>query len=370
MKKKFLEKEINYESLLYGVVWSFIFLFPILIVGQRAIDTGKFHWICVGFVWFEILPFFLTFLLHSLLLFPKLLFKGFTKTYVTLLIFIVISFFSYQHYRHPPRPDASVPAEVTQKVRNEKKPQIEIFDLGRAGGPAVVNTIFIMLLLGCNIAVKLMFNRHKEKKRIAELEKTKIEYELKHLKSQISPHFLMNMLNNIHGMVEFNPAKAQEMILQLSSMMRYVLYESSSETIPLSKEIAFINNYIVLMRERYSNKKVIIKLQTPDTDEISRISVPPLLFIIFIENAFKHGISYLDDSFLDIKIQLEQNNLSFACSNSVHVNGKVSQDKIGGIGLANIRKRLEMLFGDKFTLNIEENSQVFNIILNIPVYEN
>ena len=368
MKSNNKVKDVNYEVILYAGIWTLIFLFPIFIVGQYAIDRGVFHWKWVYNAWFEFLPFLIVFILHTLILIPKLLFKGKSKTYVGLIIAIVIIFFQYEHYKHPPRKEP--PQAELHTSQNDKTQFLAAFDLGRAGGPAVVNTIVVILLLGCNLAIKLFFNQSNEKKRIAELEKAKIENELSHLKSQVSPHFFMNMLNSIHGMVELNPSKAQDMLLQLSAMMRYVLYESSTETIPLLKEITFIANYITLMRERYSNKKVIVNFQTPDADVIKNISIPPLLFIIFIENAFKHGISYLSNSYIDIKIEVEKNNLIFRCINSVHDLKSSANDKYGGIGLVNIRKRLQMLYEKKFTLITENKNNVFDIKLIIPIYEN
>ena len=136
------------------------------------------------------------------------------------------------------------------------------------------------------------------------------------------------------------------------------------------------NSYTVIKE----NKKIIpteddiinifLQATKDDADVIKNISIPPLLFIIFIENAFKHGISYLNNSYIDIKIEVEKNNLIFRCTNSVHDLKSSANDKYGGIGLVNIRKRLQMLYEKKFTLITENKNNVFDIKLIIQIYEN
>ena len=172
-------------------------------------------------------------------------------------------------------------------------------------------------------------------------------------------------------MVELNPQKAQKLLLEMSKLMRYVLYESSSSRVTLSRELSFIESYISLMKSRYSSKKVEIHLQLPDPGAAAGLLIPPLIFIVFIENAFKHGISYRGESFIAITFRLEDDRLLFSCSNSIHPgtdnSGRSRQQ--GGVGLTNVRKRLEMIYGSNFSLLTDHIDQTFNVTLDLPAHE-
>ena len=134
-----------------------------------------------------------------------------------------------------------------------------------------------------------------------ELEHNNLQTELDYLKYQINPHFFMNTLNNIHALVDIDTEKAKQTIVELSRLMRYVLYESNNRLISLSKELQFLNHYIELMRIRYTDKVRIYVSFPTDTGEVQ---VPPLLFVSFVENAFKHGVSYQHASFVSVCLQV------------------------------------------------------------------
>lgn len=367
---------MKYERLIYLALLIVALLFPFLNEGEQAMESGYFCWEDIFKSWLNILPFALLVLIHAHLLLPLLLDKGKTKTYICGFILLIVLFacglFTIKKKNFQQRPRTEF---IERKVGNGDL-AVEYRHLGMDRGPEtnylplplIIDTIIAILLLICNIAIRLMFNRHKEKDRIAELEKSHIEHELIRLKAQISPHFFMNMLNNIHGMVEINPPKAQEMILQLSSLMRYVLYESTSPTISLDKEIAFMQNYITLMEERFSKKKLTVNSDMPDSKQTSSIIIPPLIFIMFLENAFKHGVSYREASFINVCIHISNGRLHFGCINSTAAEKPAA--KQGGVGLKNIRKRLDILYGSKYTLNITEEANTFYVSLSIPAHEN
>lgn len=373
----------KWELLLYAGIWGAVFLYPFLDAGERAIDEGSFRWEYIWQLWRNVLPFFILFLLHTFLLLPGLLFSGRIKSYALCVGLLLASFFAYQcsstaSPRRPPRhigkiqrlhPDAA----DDMPHPSERLPQFGLLkplppkpEHHPVSGPVVIDTVIAVLLLAFGIAVKLIFNYYRQQKKIAELEKARIQEELTYLRAQISPHFFMNILNNIHGMVELDAARAQNMILDLSNLMRYVLYESSAATTPLPQEITFISNYISLMRDRYSPKKVAITYNVPEEQPTDRMFVPPLILIVFIENAFKHGISYREFSFINIRLAIEADRLLFRCINSNH--GK-EHAKSDGIGLKNVLKRLELLYDDDFTLEIDDQPKTFRITLNIPIYD-
>ena len=171
----------------------------------------------------------------------------------------------------------------------------------------------------------------------------------------------MNTLNNIHAMVDIDTEKAKALILELSKLMRYVLYEGANSTVPLQHEVDFLNNYLTLMRIRYTEK---VKIDVDIPASVPDRNVPPLLFIPFVENAFKHGVSYQKESFIHIQLLIDDDTLSFVCRNS-----KIDEkdEEHGGVGLANVKKRLQLIYGDNHSLDITDDNKVFDVHLSIPL---
>jgi LytS/YehU family sensor histidine kinase len=201
------------------------------------------------------------------------------------------------------------------------------------------------------------------------LEKENIETQMRYLKYQISPHFLMNTLNNIHAMIDFDSELAKQCVMELSRLLRHVLYDSNGNHTTLDKEVEFLHNYIELMRIRYIDD-VKITIETPDLNTCRRINLPPLLIIVLVENAFKHGISYKNASFININITIDHNELTCVVANSRHDNDTQSTER-SGIGLNNIIKRMDILFGSSYTLTTDStDSNVYIVELVIPVTTN
>ena len=221
------------------------------------------------------------------------------------------------------------------------------------------------LISGFAMGLRVMRKLSKNEAERRELEKARLNSELALLKSQISPHFFFNTMNNIYSLISLNQNDAGEAVLKLSHMMRYLLYESESELIPLEREIRFMRNYFDLMKLRI-NEKVTVNVSFPE--ETRNIEVSPLLFIPFIENAFKHGISYREKSFIDIVLQVGDENINFMCRNSKVTSGK-TVEKHSGIGLENARKRLMLLYPEKHKLEIDENEEMFKVLLTIQISE-
>ncbi|NJO69535.1 MAG: histidine kinase [Bacteroidetes bacterium] len=219
-----------------------------------------------------------------------------------------------------------------------------------------------MLVAGFSVGLKMSAKYNENEKRRKELEKEKLSSELAFLKNQVSPHFFFNTLNNIYSLTEINTKEAQNAILKLSKLMRYLLYESERGDVKLSSEIAFITNYIQLMKLRIS-EKVNISVTFPDT--YKDISFPPLIFIPFVENAFKHGVSYKDNSFINIDLKITESNLEFRCKNSI--SGKPVNLSESGIGLENARKRLLLLFPETHKLLIHQHDNIFEVNLTIQL---
>ena len=192
------------------------------------------------------------------------------------------------------------------------------------------------------------------------------ESELKNLRNQLNPHFLLNTLNNIYALIAFDSEKAQQTVQDLSKLLRYVLYESQQAFVPLGKEVEFIRNYIDLMRIRVSKEvRITIHIQVESDNQTP---VAPLLFISLIENAFKHGISPTEPSFIIISIEERDDWVRCEILNSNHP--KTSSDKSGsGIGLEQVKKRLELIYPGKYDwdMSLNDSGTVYASLLSIKV---
>jgi len=225
----------------------------------------------------------------------------------------------------------------------------------------IIHIVILVLICGMNLGMKYYFKSRDDQKKLLRLEKENLEQQLEYLKYQINPHFFMNTLNNIHALVDIDAEKAKSTILELSKMMRYVLYEGDKKGVPLTREFDFILNYITLMRLRYTDKvQIHIDLPSQAPDRL----IPPLMLITFIENAFKHGISYQHDSFIEVKAEVLGEKLHFACRNS---KAEKSNEQKGGVGLANVKQRLKLLYDNDYMLKIQDETDVYSVQLIIPL---
>ena len=233
--------------------------------------------------------------------------------------------------------------------------------------PQSVQMLIIVFVLVFNICVRLSFFTLWRDKHIKELEKEKLKTELNYLKYQINPHFFMNTLNNIHALIDIDRDKAQTVVMELSKMMRYVLYDASTSLVLLEKEMSFLECYVDLMRLRYTSK---VEVNVNFSGDINGVYVPSLLLVLFVENAFKHGVTYKKKTVIDIMLWVDNlaKEIVFECRNTCSGDSSESGSEMpGGIGVENARKRMELLYGDKATLNIDNNGETYNVVLKIPV---
>ena len=233
--------------------------------------------------------------------------------------------------------------------------------------PKNVRILLTLFVLVFNVCVRLFFFTIRRDESIKELEKEKLRSELEYLKYQINPHFFMNSLNNIHALIDLDKDKAQAAVQELSGMMRYLLYNKASMFVPLEKEISFLKNYIELMRLRYTDK---LELNTDFPIEPHGVFVPSLLFTQFVENAFKHAVTYTKKSVISMSLSIDEATgyVLFACRNTVADAAKLSSlPSEGGIGIENTRKRLELLYDGKTELSISNADGWYNVELKIPI---
>ena len=200
-----------------------------------------------------------------------------------------------------------------------------------------------------------------------DLVKKNLESELSFLKSQINPHFLFNTLNSLYALSLKKSDKAPELILHLSEMMRYMLYDSNEKYVKLSTEVNYIKNYLELEKLRYDNKAVITFDFESEVE--NDIDLPPLLLIPFVENAFKHGLGHtIEGGYVKIKLNVKKNQIDFWVENSKPSSIKNNDNKSGGIGLKNVRRRLDLYFADSYKLSIREELTGFFVNLQIILF--
>ncbi|MEE3998929.1 histidine kinase [Tenacibaculum sp. FZY0031] len=200
----------------------------------------------------------------------------------------------------------------------------------------------------------------KQIKSIIRLKNEKTKTELMHLKSQVNPHFFFNTLNNLYGLVGKDAKKAQELILKLSDMMRYSVYDGEKDTVLLSEEATYLQNYIELHKMRY-HKAIDIQFKIDITD--NDYKVMPLLFIILLENAFKHGVENLRKSaYVHLSLTAHQNAIHFEIENNFDATEESQEE---GIGLQNLKRRLELVYPKNHTLTTSKTDDIYLAKLTI-----
>lgn len=406
---------MNYrkEHIIYTSIWLLLYLSPLASLYMRMSSNPN-----IAFSWHEIINawefntvWLVLMIIHNFLLLPILILKRRTWQYLILASALLISctFASYlirpagprcydmdkrmemsdcnyyicgesdschapglcQKMEHDPKEDmcrkpihGGKPFPRPRYNPDELRPISPVPMLGPGEAVAFFGGL---LLMGMNLGVKLYFKTQEDREQQERLEKQDLERQLEYLRYQVNPHFFMNTLNNIHALVDINPERAKTTIVELSKMMRYILYEGDKKLIPVQREVLFLKNYIELMRLRYSSR-VSINLDIPEM--MPDVMLPPLLLIIFVENAFKHGVSYAAPSFIDIKVTVTQEMLQFKCRNSRQEQKPDEKKKKGGVGLANARRRLDLLFHDKYSLEIKEDDKEYDVQLEIPLSKN
>ena len=350
MKQSLTSARRPLEALIHIIGWGIMFGFPFFFVER---ENGNINW--MAYLRHSAVPlsFMIAFYVNYFLLVPRYLFQSQTKRYITYNILLLCVIGLMLHLWRSLTFDPSfVP-----------KPH-------RSGGPPgwlffVRDMLSLVFTIGLSAAIRMSARWTQAEAARKEAERNRSEAELKNLKNQLNPHFLLNTLNNIYALIAFNSDKAQEAVQELSKLLRHVLYDNQQTFVPLEKELDFIRNYVALMRIRLSPQvKVSLHLAT---DSGNSLLIAPLLFISLIENAFKHGISPTAHSFISIAITGNADG-TVRCEilNSNHP--KTEQDKSGsGIGLEQVSKRLELIYPRHYEWEkgISANGQVYSSILTI-----
>jgi len=230
------------------------------------------------------------------------------------------------------------------------------------------HSIFLVLftIAGGTTIIKIVSDWQRHQRDRKELETQRMQSEIKFLKSQINPHFLFNTLNSLYALTLKKSDKAPEIVIKLSEMMRYMLYESNERRVPLQKEVNYIQNYLALEALRQSGQADIrFNVEGQITDQ----TIAPLIFIPFLENSFKHGLNHqISDGYVHVNMKVLDNKLLLRILNSKPAQPPLpSEQTSGGIGLANVQRRLNLLYPNQYKLDIEDNDKEHIVELSLAL---
>ena len=343
--------------LLHAIAWIIIIIIPFFL--NSAFGGNDPHRLYQFYV--HTISAVFIFYLGYLWLVPRFFLQDKKAIYLIILVGLILATYGItsiinENLLNDPIRDAQF-MENYKKLTGENMPSFRVFGLFNH---IMASALISGFAMGLGVMDKLKENEKKQK----ELEKEKLNSELAFLKNQVSPHFFFNTLNNIYSLIGIDGPTAQDSVLKLSKLMRYLLYESENGKTLMSNEIDFMNNYIDLMKLRL-NSKVELKIDFPTN--FPDFSIPPLLFVPFIENAFKHGISYREQSYINIRMQIEQGQILFISENSIGKSAQEGDLQHSGIGLENVRKRLNLLFPEKHELVIDKTETVFKVKLSFQI---
>jgi Putative regulator of cell autolysis len=379
-RKISLPKLLTYA--IHIIAWVLVFCFPLILSGRDS--SQEFQW--KEYLIHSVFPlvFMLLFYTNTVIYIPRLLFKNKSFLFIlTNIITIIILSFALNLWRT----NIIRPKDSTYTLKHS--PQEQIYNMEKENSldakfesgkpqfrpPRFKNDLFnkwwifvtdafsMLFIVGLAATIKMTerWSMTERSLRIAQEKKT--EAELDNLRNQLNPHFLLNTLNNIYALIAIDSNKAQDAVHKLSKLLRHMLYEKNDQYIPITEEMDFLNNYIELMRIRLAgNCKLSINFNVKDN---CKTTIAPLIFISLIENAFKHGVSPSEESFIDVFLKEDNGKIICKIENSFFPKSK--NDKSGsGIGLAQVKARLDLMYNGKYKWEYgqRENTYISYLELN------
>lgn len=340
--------------ILLWMLFAFILLFYMPLTWNVSLPYQ--FWIKQGFVLFMLI---LVFYLNSRILVPQLLLKNNNLGFLLVIVLISVVFSilvkSVDESLHLP------------ELMNKSFLKIGIPRFPKRGDKVDVFLVMMTFFItGISTSVTLIQKWQADKQLRESLEKEKIGSELSFLKAQINPHFFFNTLNNIYALTHVDIENSRKALHKLSRMMRYLLYDTQAGITPLSKEVSFIVDYIELMKLRLNDTtKVVFEGPLIQHD----IQIAPMLFLPYVENAFKHGVSSIEASTISIELSIEDNVLEMTVKNPIFNENVIVADNYGGIGLSNTKRRLDLLYPEKYTFYAgkDENTNEFIVHLTLTL---
>lgn len=345
------KNNIRIKVAIHVLIWLLLCIVPYLLSSHAVPEFTKM----LKFSWMPMVFYAFVFYANYFVLIEKMLFTNKIFLYVVINILLIVictwAIFEIKHlisaiYPMPKPSHLNVPS---------RKPSITLF---------IYRDLLSMLIpVVASIAVMVTEKWTRAEIDKKESERENLNSELQHLKYQLQPHFFFNSLNNIYALIESSPVLAKESVHSLAQLMRYMLYETDNGYATLNDEIQFITQYINLMKLRVSDKTIIsIDFPKQKTDH----KIAPLLFITLIENAFKHGVSAKQPSEIYFSLSINESTVKFIAQNNNFP--KSDNDKSGsGIGLNNIKKRLQLLYPDDYLFETKVEDGIFKVILTIDL---
>jgi two-component system, LytTR family, sensor kinase len=222
-----------------------------------------------------------------------------------------------------------------------------------------------LFIIACSTAYRMIQDRVELETRNQEMENENLKTELSFLRSQVNPHFMFNVLNNMVALARKKSDLLEPSLIKLSSLLRYMLYETDEQKVPLEKEVEYLKSYIDLQMQRFGNKLAInLNITSPD----NAYEIEPMLLIPFVENAFKHGTGMISEPEINIDLKAQKNKLTFVISNKYNGAIEEEKDSTSGIGLNNVKRRLNLLYGKKQQLQITDTNHWFTVSLQLTFH--
>lgn len=340
--------------LLHVLLWTlFAFILLVYLPFSWNISFPYQFWIKQGVV---LLILVVVFYLNSYILVPRLLLKN--KNLLFILLIVILSLIA-----------GAAEKWVDQALSLPQLMEKAFNDVGvtRPKRDDKINVFLVMMTfvtVGISTSVTLIQTWQGDKQSREAMEKEKIVSELSYLKAQINPHFFFNTLNNIYALTHVDVENSRRALHKLSRMMRYLLYDTQAGITPLSKEVSFITDYIELMKLRLHDTTTVTFVEPVITNDMQ---IAPMLFLPYIENAFKHGVSTTLPSVISIYMKMENQVLSMTVRNSIFSDNTVTADEYGGIGLTNTKRRLDLLYPGKHTFSAVKADDTNEFIVNLTL---
>lgn len=311
---------------------------------------------------FNHLFFILLFYLNSNYLIPQILRKGkkWNYTLILIILFFLILWFSYILF-----PLIRIPQDQVAINRPRYLPSRQMMRMNQT----IALSIPLLFVLMVSVTYRLLLDKFLQDKKVKEKETEHLKTELSFLRSQISPHFIFNALNSSIILVRKKSDLAEDSLLKLASLLRYMLYESDEDKVDIQNEVQYISDYIDLQSIRFGNTVNIVK--SINVDESLNGNIEPMLLIPFVENAFKHGTSVISTPEIQIKITSESSKLIVEVKNKFKrkIQNENSNDKNHGIGLANVKRRLALLYPSQHQLIINNENDWYSVYLSLDIIE-
>lgn len=344
------KKLSRYQAIIPVLVWTFVFVMPFLLrilLFRNDPRNGS-----LTDIFFSFLTIIALFYIHTWFLYP-LLRRRYGKTWYTLAMLLAFGLFLLS-------------MSIFMRDLSGVSEAHGLPDSGGRASPARIALVFpFALVIFCSFSYRMYMEKMRQTERIRQMENTHLKTELDFLRSQISPHFMFNLMNTLVSLARKKSELLEPSLISLSQLMRYMLYDSSTEKIDLSREIEYLKNYISLQLLRFGDT---LRFNLFISGDTQGCAIEPMLLIPFVENAFKHGVEYVDNPMIDVALEIgdERKVVAMKVINSV---GRVPRRQIAGpgIGLVNVRRRLDLLYPGSHTIQIVEKDELYivNLVINL-----